>query len=761
MKSRTRTLVTLLLAFFASAVHSQIFYVNLKVFLEGPFSVATMNTSLNSSGYLPLVQPYNTDPWNYPGTESVAAIPNASVVDWVLVELRETSGDASQAYEDNVIATQAGFLLSTGVIVTLDGAGLMQFSHAVTQKLYAVIYHRNHLAVMSADELVNAGGTYSYDFSTGVGQAYGGTNAHKQLATGIWGMVSGDGDANGQVNNADKNDVWKPQSGSSGYKAGDFSMNGQVDNVDKNDYWKVNSGRSSQVVGAWTCGKSLIDLRDGQVYATLQIGTQCWMKENLNIGTMIQSTITQSDNGIIEKYCYENNTSNCDEYGGMYQWNETMQYDTTSPRQGVCPDHWHVPDDAEWCTLEKFVDATIDCNGSGFRGIDGGGKLKETGTLHWLSPNTGATNESGFTAFGGGYKDYAYNYFSHLQMNGYFWSSSEFDNYTSWARNLRFNLAQINRANYYKAYGFSVRCLKTVNLPPAQPSNPDPPDASANQPIDAQLSWTCTDPENDPLTYNVYFGTVNPPLLVSGGQTGTTYDPGALSYATVYYWKIIAHDDHDNSTEGPVWTFMTMAQPGFSCGDVLVDPRDGHTYSTVLIGTQCWMAENLNIGTMVANNVTQIDNGLIEKYCQADDLLNCEEWGGLYQWDEAMQYSLAPGVQGVCPGGWHIPTDPEWMVMVDYLSGNNVAGGKLKEAGYVHWANPNTGATNESGFTALAGGAAQPSGTTGLYTHCYIWSSTEYGGTDAYRQGLFYFSGQSYRYFDLKILGFSVRCLKN
>jgi len=448
--------VKMLAGLAALTSYGQTINVNIKAYLEGPFNGTMMGTSLNSNNYLPLTQPYNTAPWYYQGTESVAAIPNADVVDWVLVELRETAGDASTAYEEDSIASQAGFILKNGNIVSLDGVSPIQFSYTITYKLYAVVYHRNHLPVLSGGQLILNAGNYSWDFTASADQAYGGSNAHKEITPGIWGMISGDGDANGQVNNADKNDVWKPQSGSSGYKAGDFSMNGQVDNVDKNDLWKVNSGKSSQVPGPWTCGKPIADVRDEQIYTTMQIGTQCWMQENLNIGTMIQGTSNQTNNAVIEKYCYDNSTANCDVYGGLYLWDEMMQYTTTPGVKGICPDGWHLPTDVEYCTLTQFLDPTVDCGITGWSGWYIGMVMKST--TGWYSNN--GTNTSGFTALPGGERT-TNGIFDGETFYAFFWTSTEDDSSAAWARDLKFNNTQIGRSDYGKSHhGFSVRCLK-------------------------------------------------------------------------------------------------------------------------------------------------------------------------------------------------------------------------------------------------------------------------------------------------------------
>jgi len=740
------------------------FTVSLRVFLEGPFSGTQMNAGLNAAGYLPLAQPYNEAPWNYQGIEMVPFIPNADVVDWVLVELRETAGDASTAYKDNVVATQAGFILKNGNIVSIDGNSPLQFSFAVTYKIYAVVYHRNHLAVMSGNELINSGGNYAYDFTTGAGQAYGGANAHKEIISGIWGMIAGDGDANGQVNNTDKNDVWKPQSGSSGYKSGDFSLNGQVDNVDKNDLWRVNSGRSSQVVGAWSCNNPFTDFRDGQVYTSVQIGTQCWMKQNLNIGTMIPGISNPSNNGIIEKYCYGDYAPNCNVYGGLYLWEEMMQYVTTPGVKGICPNEWHLPDDNEFCILAQSVDPTVDCGIVGFSGTDAGTKMKST--TGWYGGGNG-TNTSGFTALPGGYREFNGN-FNHSGYYANFWTSTG-DYAHAWRWNLYHEETRIYRGNNELILGFSVRCMKDLpNLPPAIPSNPDPSNNSVNLPMITFLSWSCSDPENDPLWYQVYFGTTYPPALHGTAVFDTVYNPGPLDYDTTYYWKIVAHDDHGHTTEGPVWSFTTKA--GWGCNDPLLDIRDYQIYNTIQIGTQCWMKQNLNVGYMISGTNNQTNNGLMEKYCYHDSISNCDVYGGLYMWEEMMQYETTPGVKGICPDGWHLPEDDEYCTLAQTVdptvdcgitgwSGTD-AGTKMKST--AGWYGGGNG-TNTSGFTALPGGYRDP-GYGGYYQHKYyyinLWTSS-LNGSDGWRWNMYHGESRIYRGYNPANFGFSVRCIKD
>ena len=210
----------------------------------------------------------------------------------------------------------------------------------------------------------------------------------------------------------------------------------------------------------WTCGDVLIDSRDGKSYPTVLIGSQCWMAANLDVGTRIDGLHNQTDNSIIEKYCYANNDANCTDYGGLYQWDEMMQFVTTEGVQGICPSGWHIPTDAEWCTLENEVDAgTISCSTTGLRGTDAGGNLKESGTNHWTSPNTGATNSSGFTALPGGYRLMGGS-FHQMGNYGYWRSSSEFSEDDSWRRVLYYNYSNVGRGEYGKLYGRSVRCIK-------------------------------------------------------------------------------------------------------------------------------------------------------------------------------------------------------------------------------------------------------------------------------------------------------------
>ena len=207
-------------------------------------------------------------------------------------------------------------------------------------------------------------------------------------------------------------------------------------------------------------------------------------------------------------------------------------------------------------------------------------------------------------------------------------------------------------------------------------------------------------------------------------------------------------------------------------GDIVFNPNitygsitdiDGNTYKTVTIGTQTWMAENLKVTKyndgIAIRNVTdntawrELTTGALCDYDNTPS--NSETYGKLYNWH-------AVNTGKLCPTGWHVPSDAEWTELTDYLGGTSVAGGKLKETGTTHWASPNTGATNETGFTALPGGSRNiygAFGNIGYYGHW--WSATEYDATDAwYRNMLSNRSGVS-SYNVSKEVGFSVRCVRD
>jgi uncharacterized protein (TIGR02145 family) len=197
---------------------------------------------------------------------------------------------------------------------------------------------------------------------------------------------------------------------------------------------------------------SIIDTRDGQVYRIVKIGSQWWMQENLNIGTRIDGTTDAADNDSIEKYCYNDLETNCDIYGGLYQWNEMMDYNPSDngavgTTRGICPLYWHIPSDEEWKVLEQALGMTqVEADKlNAWRGSDEGYQLKSGST-------------SGFEAMFAG--NMLSGIYSGEGTDGLFWASGETDNLHSYYRKISSDYTGIFRGYYPKNSGFSVRCVK-------------------------------------------------------------------------------------------------------------------------------------------------------------------------------------------------------------------------------------------------------------------------------------------------------------
>ena len=179
----------------------------------------------------------------------------------------------------------------------------------------------------------------------------------------------------------------------------------------------------------------------------LTIGSQTWAKYNLNVGTRIAGASNQTDNSIVEKYCYNDLDSNCAESnnGGLYQWNEAMQYATTEGARGICSAGSHIPTDAEWKTLEMYLGMTqVQADAYGYRGSDQGTQIKAGGS-------------SGLNVLLVGYVDSGSFYYQSTNSN--LWSSSQSGS-SAWMRGLNSSNTTIGRFTDGKTNGFSVRCLK-------------------------------------------------------------------------------------------------------------------------------------------------------------------------------------------------------------------------------------------------------------------------------------------------------------
>jgi uncharacterized protein (TIGR02145 family) len=297
---------------------------------------------------------------------------------------------------------------------------------------------------------------------------------------------------------------------------------------------------------------------------------------------------------------------------------------------------------------------------------------------------------------------------------------------------------------------------------------PSPPSQGSHTISATQVVWN----------WNTAAGATGYKWSTSGSYAGatdlgnvTTRTETGLACATVYTRYVWAYNACGRSDS--VILAATTLTCAWSCGQTITDPRDSRTYGTVLIGTQCWLSQNLNIGTRIDDNNDQSNNATIEKYCYNNTVSNCDVYGGLYQWAEMVQYlnggtntsSWSPvpsgNIQGICMSGWHIPSYGEWSALLMFLGGNH--GGKMKETGLTHWASPNTGATNSSGFTGLPGGWRQSGGGFG-----YLTTDGMFRGKDEFifpdeATVLFLNSNtaDAALSFSLKSAGLSVRCIKD
>ena len=554
---------------------------------------------------------------------------------------------------------------------------------------------------------------------------------------------------------------------------------------------------------------------DGNYYQTVVIGTQTWMAENLTVthfrdGTNIPNVTdnTAWSNLTTNAYCWYNNdfATYKNTYGALYNW-------YTVNTVNLCPIGWKVPDDEEWTILTDYLGGTSVA----------GGKLKEAGTLNWNSPNTGATNESGFTGRPGGVFDNLGN-FNGLGSYGGWWTSG---GYTTNApmRFLNYDVTSVGVNNLDKKNGFSVRCIQII-----QPTLTTQSIDTITQ-ITAKSGGNVSNNGGSLVTAcGVCWSTSSNPTVLDNHTTENSIGAGnfwssltGLSPNTTYYVRAYA-TNIVGTAYGNELSFTTYKS------DAITD-NEGNYYNIVKIGSQNWMAENLRVrhynngdnilttypavtdisaeaspeyqwsykdallelpvqiqplitagvggltftqlvagGYITTNQATVLENWAtslaitnannksiqtINDECKGISATIPQISGLLYTW-----FVVADGSRKVCPSGWHVPTYEEWTTLTNYLGGYNVAGGKLKETGFTHWYSPNTGATNETGFTALPGG---PRFSTGEFSdfgrNGFWWSLTDSLSAYAKTLSLSFFNNFAETNADIKKDGLSVRCL--
>jgi uncharacterized protein (TIGR02145 family) len=209
------------------------------------------------------------------------------------------------------------------------------------------------------------------------------------------------------------------------------------------------------------CPQTITDI-DGNTYFTIEVGDQCWMAQNLKVthysnGDPIPEVTDNGEwAGLSTGACcaYVNDESNATVYGRLYNW------DAVIDARNIAPEGWHVPTDEEWKQMEMYLGMSqADADALNWRGTDEGGKLKEFGIAHWDSPNTGATNESGFTALPAGYRS-AYGGYNDMGSDARFWSTTPYSSDGGYYRWLECTNSQSYRMGILQGCGLSVRCVK-------------------------------------------------------------------------------------------------------------------------------------------------------------------------------------------------------------------------------------------------------------------------------------------------------------
>lgn len=516
---------------------------------------------------------------------------------------------------------------------------------------------------------------------------------------------------------------------------------------------------------------SVID-KDNNAYHIVDIGDQVWMEENLKTSKYRDGIIiplvpnnTTWSNLTTPAYCWYSNSGETfkEPYGALYNG-----FAVGTGR--ICPSGWHVPTVDEYNTLFNYLKN----NNFGYNNLPGAFAKSIASKTGWNVPppmninhhiipmppdvigiGQQYNNDSGFNGFPAGMRGSSGS-FDGIGYQGVWYSATSTS--SSWDFFLENTTSSYpGQGGDSRNCGFSVRCIKgeTKTLPNLVTTYP------FNITLTTATSGaTVTDVGETPITSRgVCWDTLGAIPTIDGNKTidgsGTeafTSLITGLKPGTVYQVRSYAIND-EGISYGSSEVFVT------DLADI-----EGNVYNTVTIGTQFWMVENLKTskykdGTPIPKVTDKIawSNLSTSGVClyNTDSLSFKSTYGKLYNW-----YTVATGK--LCPNGWHIPSDSEWTTLTNGLGNENYAGGKLKEIGITHWADPNTGATDIAGFTALPGGARNYDGVfRNIGNYGGWWSSLEFGSMTAWSRSLYYNDIKMISTDDYKKDGLSVRCLKN
>lgn len=563
---------------------------------------------------------------------------------------------------------------------------------------------------------------------------------------------------------------------------------------------------------------SMKDTRDSKTYKTVEINGHTWMAENLNYKVSPGS------------YCYGNDTTYCSRYGRLYTWTAAMDSAKSSNYapsgvSGVCPSGWHLPSQVEWDSMTVYVDDHVSYStgnalkaksgwanyGSSYVGTDAvgftalpAGYLSSgyfsslgTNTYWWTSTEYSSSYAyEAYLSYSSSYlyvdndsKTYAY---SVRCMKDYVAAEETLfgkctvalqdtvkKNATSSVYyvcdSLHWRLATTGEALNYEASQSFGKC--TAKLQDTVKKNA----SSGLYYTCDSLSWrTATSAEQINYTAVQSFGTCTVALKFTVDtitSTGVAYicDSTLLwREATALEEDYFARGTCTTAREGEKYkgsagTYWCLSEKwSLYLAGTFTDDRDSKVYKTTTIGTQTWLAENLNYNPL--QNISLVDS-LTKSFCYGNNDDNCSIYGRLYGWNVAMAgattSSVSPsGVQGVCPVGWHLPSSAEWSTLVDYVddvNGTHGIGASLKAD--TNWT-VGYGGFDEFGFAALGAsyGSSATSATFGTLSDSgYWWTSTSYSTASSYA---YYYSmtysstgisdDDSYKY-----RLYSVRCVQN
>ena len=439
---------------------------------------------------------------------------------------------------------------------------------------------------------------------------------------------------------------------------------------------------------------SLTDI-DGNVYHTVQVGQQCWMRENMRTtryadGTPISASADTSST-IPYRYAPNNDTTLVADYGFLYNWRAAMggsASSTSSPSgvQGVCPTGWHLPSYSEMRDLRNFMESQVSyhCNDS-----DTSTAAAMCSTTGWHSstvscaPGTNpvANNETGLTFCPAG--RFSSGSYSGLTYYCYAWSTTEYSSGKPRIIRFAYNNARFSTSWYANnvRLGYSVRCLRDLSLSVSTSPVTNVNDTSAScggmalvygndSIVDKGICWSS---QNAFPSLSDYF-------LSTASSAGTfTCQMVGLLPGTTYYVRAYATDNHGVTAYGPVLTFTTTGQAPFQCGVSTVSDYDGNVYQTIAMGTQCWTRQNIRAahysdGSSIPLSSTNSDVAPCRHLPDNDSTL-VEDYGYLYNWPAVMHGDTSSsanpsGVKGICPNGWHVPSASEWEQLYHTLCGN-------------------------------------------------------------------------------------------